>query len=62
MFPEVALVLHEYGFIHPRPQAMPQNRANFIIATYEGIRVDWPVIVADSLQAAIQSNVDGKEV
>ena len=62
MFREVACVLHEYGFIHPRPQAMPQNRANFIIATYEGIRVDWPVIVADSLQAAIQSNVDGKEV
>ena len=62
MFREVACVLHEYGFIHPRPQVMPKNKAGFIVATYEGIRVDWPVITADSLRAAIQSIVDGKKV
>ena len=39
---------------------MPQNRADLIIATYEGVKVDWPVLIADGLCAAIES-VRGKE-
>ena len=31
-----------------------------IIATYEGVKVDWPVLIADGLCAAIES-VTGKE-
>ena len=40
---------------------MLKNRANFIIATYEGVKVDLPVIVDDLLRASIQSVVDGKK-
>ena len=39
---------------------MPQNRAGLIIATYEGVKVDSPVLIADGLCAAIES-VRGKE-
>ena len=39
---------------------MLKNRAGFIIATFEGLKVDWPVIVADSLRVGIVSIVDGK--
>ena len=41
---------------------MPKNRCEFIIATYEGVQVDWPVIIADSLRATMQSVADGKKV
>ena len=61
LFREVARVLLEYGFVHHRPLAMPKNRAGFIIATFEGIKLDWPVIVADALRAGIQAVVDGKK-
>ena len=30
--------------------------------TYEGVKVDWSVIIADSVRVAIQSVVDGKKV
>ena len=40
LFWEVAWVLIEYGFVHPRPSAMPKNRAGFIIAMYEDVKVD----------------------
>ena len=53
LFREVARVLLEYGFVHPRPLAMPKNRAGFIITTFEGFKVNWPVIVVDSLWTAI---------
>ena len=39
---------------------MPQNRAGLFIATYEGVKVDWPVLIADGLYVAIDS-VRGKE-
>ena len=55
-------MLLEYGFVHPRPLAMPKNKARFIIATYEGVKVDWPVIIANCLRAAIKSVQDGKKV
>ena len=38
---------------------MSKNRAGFIIATFEGLKVNWPVIVADSIKVEIQSVVDG---
>ena len=34
---------------------MPKNRTGFIIATYEGLQVDWSVIMA-----AIAAVTDGK--
>ena len=63
LFQEIARVLHEYGHVYPRPPVMPQNRAGMIIATYEGIKVDWPVLIADGLCAAIDvvRGKDGKE-
>ena len=63
LFRQIARVLHEYGHVYPRPPVMPQNRAGMIIATYEGIKVDWPVLIADGLCAAIETvrGKDGKE-
>ena len=40
LFGEVARVLMEYRFVHPRPLAIPKYRAGFVIATYEGLKVD----------------------
>ena len=60
LFREIARVLHEFGHVYPRPPCMPQNRADLIIATYEGVKVDWPVVIADGLYVAIDS-VRGKE-
>ena len=39
---------------------MPQNRAGLIIATYEGVKVDWLVLIVDGMCATIES-VRGKE-
>ena len=50
LFREVARVLFEYGFVHLRPLAMSKNRAGFVITTFEGLKVDWLVIVAESLR------------
>ena len=63
LFREITCVLHEYGHVYPRPPVMPQNRAGMIIATYEGIKVDWPVLIVDGLCAAIDTlrGKDGKE-
>ena len=64
LFREIAHVLHEYGHVYPRPPAMPRNRAGLIIATYEGVQVDWPVMITDGLSAAIDSikGKDGKKM
>ena len=60
LFREIARVLHEFGHVYPRPPVMPQNRAGLIIATYEGVKVDWPVLIVDGLCMAIDT-VRGKE-
>ena len=39
---------------------MPRNKAGLIIATYEGVPVDWLVLITDGLCAAIDL-VRGKE-
>ena len=62
LFREVARVLHEYGFVYPRPLAMPKNKAGFIIATYTGVQVDWSVIIADCLRTAIESVQNSKKL
>ena len=41
---------------------MPKNKVGFTIATYQGVRVDWPIIVADYLSVAIDSMKGGKKV
>ena len=63
LFREIASVLHEFGHVYPRAPVMPQNRAGLIIATYEGVKVDWPVLIADALCTAIDTvkGKDGKE-
>ena len=40
MFWEVARAMMEYGFVHPRPPAIPKYRARFVIVAYEGLWVD----------------------
>ena len=54
-------MLLEYGFVHPRPLAMPKYRAEFVIAAYEGLKVDWVTIITECLKFAIESLVEGKK-
>ena len=61
LFREIAKVLLEYGFVYPRPPAILKNRIGFIIATYEGLRVDWAAITSNSLRAVIAGIVDGNK-
>ena len=37
LFREIAKMLLEYGFVYPRPPAIPKNRVGFIIAIFEGL-------------------------
>ena len=51
----------EYGFVHPRPPAIPKYRAGFVIAAYEGLQVDWLHFIIEGLKDAIGNLVDGKK-
>ena len=59
LFRKVARVLLEYGFVHSRPPAIPNYRPGFVIAAYEGLKVDWTIIIADCLQSGIASLGEG---
>ena len=61
MFGEMARVLMEYGFVHPRPPAIPKYRAGFMIATYEGLKVDCLYFITEGLKDAIGTLVEGKK-
>ena len=61
LFREIVKVLLEYAFVHPRPLAMPKNRADFIIATFEGLQVDWLLITTNSLWTHIATVTNEKE-
>ena len=61
LFQEIMKVLLEYGFVHPWLLAMPKNKVGFIIASFEGLRVDWPLFTTDSLRIAIAVVADGKK-
>ena len=61
LFREVTRVLLEYGFVHPRPPAMPKYRAGFVIAAYEGLKVDWVSFITEGLKDAIGDLVGGKK-
>ena len=61
LFGEVARAMMEYGFVHPRPPAIPKYRAGFVIAAYEGLRVDWIHFITKGLKDAIGNLVDGKK-
>ena len=61
LFREVARVLLEYGFVHSWPPAIPKYRASFVIAAYEGLKVDWTTIIVDCLRSGIASLVEGKK-
>ena len=51
----------EYGFVHPRPPAIPKYRAGFVIAAYEGLKVDWLYFITEGLKDAIRDLVGGKK-
>ena len=40
---------------------MPKYRARFLIAAYEGLKVDWVAINTKFLKNAIESVVEGKK-
>ena len=39
----------------------PKYRVGFVIATYEGLKVDWTTIIAVCIRCGIASLVDGKK-
>ena len=61
LFKEVARILLEYGFMHPRPPAIPKYRAGFVIAAYEGLKIDWLYFITKGLKDAIGDLVGGKK-
>ena len=61
LFGEVARAMMEYGFVHPRPPAIPKYRVGFVIAAYEGLRVDWLHFITEGLKDAIGNLVEGKK-
>ena len=61
LFGEVACTMMEYAFVHPPPPAIPKYRAGFVIATYEGLRVDWLHFITEGLKDVIGNLVDGKK-
>ena len=61
MFEEVARAMMEYGFVHPRPPAIPKYQARFVIAAYKGLRVDWLHFITEGLKDAIGNLVEGKK-
>ena len=40
---------------------MPKYRAGFVIATYEGLKVDWVSFITEGLKDAIGDLVGGKK-
>ena len=40
---------------------MPKQRASFIIATYEGLKVDWVTIITNGLKSSIESLVEAEK-
>ena len=61
LFKEVARVLQEYGFVNPRPPAMPKYKVGFVIAAYEGLKVDWVAFITECLKDAIGDLAGGKK-
>ena len=61
LFGEVARAMMEYGFVHPRPPAIPKYQAGFVIAAYEGLQVDWLHFITEGLKDTIKNLVDGKK-
>ena len=54
-------MLLEYGFVHPRPPAMPKYKAGFVIAAYEGLKVDWLSFITERPESTIEDQVGGKK-
>ena len=61
LFRELAQVLLDYGFVHPQSQAIPKYRAGFVIAAYEGLKVDWLYFITEGLKDAIGDLEVGKK-
>ena len=61
LFGEVARAMMEYGFVNSRPPAIAKYRAAFVIATYEGLQVDWLHFITEGLKEAIKNLVEGKK-
>ena len=41
--------------VRPKTNAMPKHRVDIIIATYEGLQVDWGIIVDEALKGGIMT-------
>ena len=54
-------MLLEHGFVHHRPPTMPKYKAGFVIAAYEGLKVDCVAIITECFKDAIESLVEGKK-
>ena len=60
LFGEVARAMMEYGFVHPRPPTILKYTTGFVIAAYEGLRVDWLHFITEGLKDPIENLVEGK--
>ena len=60
LFGEVARALMDYGFVNPRPPAIAKYRAAIVIATFEGLQMDWLHFITEGLKEAIKHLAEGK--
>ena len=61
MFWAMARAMMEHEFVHPLRPAIPKYRAGFVIAAYEGLRVDWLHFITEGLKDTIGNLVEGKK-
>ena len=47
--------------MHSRPPTIPKYRARFVIAAYEGLRINWLYFITEGLKDAIGDLVGGKK-
>ena len=50
----------DYGFVNPRPPAIAKYRAAIVIATFEGLQMDWLHFITEGLKEAIRHLAEGK--
>ena len=59
--PHVVPDFHDNGFVNSGPPAIAKYRVACVIATYEGLQVDWLHFITEGLKEAIKNLVEGKK-
>ena len=61
-FRDVAKFLLEVGCAHINAYGMPKHKAGVVLATYEGMKVNWGTITRAALREGFHAFQDGKKL